>query len=306
MDKKKRSKKKLNFFHLLPSNDLGGAETAARKCMILKDNDFTFKTYFINPKSSSSNFINKIINELTNYLNGLIFFIKQNDFVLISSLWRSSILSLLIKLVLPKTKIILFLHSSNNSHFLDKFFTSMLLLFSSEVWADSESTLIKRFNTLFFKRKLIKTRIISFVIQRIKPVDKEEIIGFNFIYWGRLHKVKNLKKTIKFFYKFYCFDNKSKLTLIGHDYGMKDELQMTIEKLGIGKNVNILEFMNFDKISEIVKNYSFFIQLSSYEGMAMSVAESMQLGLIPIVTNVGQIKRYCKNLHNCFIVHFSN
>ena len=33
----------------------------------------------------------------------------------------------------------------------------------------------------------------------------------------------------------------------------------------------------------------------------MSVCESMQLGLIPLVTNVGQIKKYCKNLHNCFI-----
>ena len=35
--------------------------------------------------------------------------------------------------------------------------------------------------------------------------------------------------------------------------------------------------------------------------MAMSVAESMQLGLIPLVTNVGQIKNYCKNHKNSII-----
>ena len=33
----------------------------------------------------------------------------------------------------------------------------------------------------------------------------------------------------------------------------------------------------------------------------MSVTESMQLGLIPLVTNVGQIRVYCKNLQNAFI-----
>ena len=38
----------------------------------------------------------------------------------------------------------------------------------------------------------------------------------------------------------------------------------------------------------------------------MSVCESMQLGLIPLVTNVGQIKRYCKNLHNCFIYKYDD
>ena len=89
--------------------------------------------------------------------------------------------------------------------------------------------------------------------------------------------------------------------MIGNDYGIKDKLKISIEKLGIEKNVNILRFMQLDKILEIVNNYSFFIQLSSYEGMAMSVAESMQLGLIPIVTNVGEIQRYCIDKHNSII-----
>ena len=33
----------------------------------------------------------------------------------------------------------------------------------------------------------------------------------------------------------------------------------------------------------------------------MSVSESMQLGLVPIVTAVGQIKSYCRNLENGLI-----
>ena len=33
----------------------------------------------------------------------------------------------------------------------------------------------------------------------------------------------------------------------------------------------------------------------------MSVLESMQLGLIPIVTDVGEIKNYCVHNHNSII-----
>lgn len=296
------NKDQLKFFHLLPSKDLGGAEIASQTCELIDVNDFIFRTYFINNRKVKKEIIiNKIINEFRNYLKGLKFFLKQNNFVLISSLWKSSILSILIKLIIPKTKIILFFHNSKNSHFWDKLFTSLLLLISNEVWADSQKSLLMRPEELIFKRKIIKTKQVSFILRRLKPVSGRKNNTFNFIYWGRLHKVKNLPKTIEFFYKFYCIDNSSKLTLIGHDYGMKSKLKMIIRNLGLENNIYILDFMDINKIRKISKNYSFFIQLSSYEGMAMSVVESMQLGLIPIVTNVGEIENYCVDYKNSII-----
>ena len=50
------------------------------------------------------------------------------------------------------------------------------------------------------------------------------------------------------------------------------------------KNVKIYSEMSFDEIKKYAKKSSFFIQSSIAEGMAMSVLESMQLGLVPIVT----------------------
>ena len=294
------NKEKFKFFHLLPSKDHGGAEIAAKTCTLIDNKYFIFRTFFINNKVNNK-IPRQIINQFINYLKGLNFFLKQNNFVIISSLWKSSILSLLIKLFIPKTEIILFLHSSKNSHFLDKFFTSLILLIAKEVWADSQNTLLVRLDALIFKRKNLKTKIVSFVLRKLKPIIYGENIRFNFIYWGRLHKVKNLEMAIDLFYKFYSFDNTSKLTLIGHDYGIKNELNKVIKNLKLENNVNILEFMDMNKIIEIAKEYSFFIQLSSYEGMAMSVVESMQLGLIPIVTNVGEIKNYCIDKENSII-----
>ena len=61
--------------------------------------------------------------------------------------------------------------------------------------------------------------------------------------------------------------------------------------------------MDFKEIKYYSENATFFVQLSSFEGMWMSVSESMQLGLIPIVTTVGEINKYCKNMFNSLIYH---
>ena len=98
----------------------------------------------------------------------------------------------------------------------------------------------------------------------------------------KLHTVKNLKESIKFFHKFYLQDSQSKFLIIGRDYGVKKELVKLIDFLNLIDNVEIIDYMDIEKIRQIAHNYSFFIQLSKYEGMAMSVAESMQLGLIPL------------------------
>ena len=39
-------------------------------------------------------------------------------------------------------------------------------------------------------------------------------------------------------------------------------------------------------------NASFYLQTSKFEGFAMSVVESMMMGLVPVVTPVGEIGRY--------------
>jgi glycosyltransferase involved in cell wall biosynthesis len=47
---------------------------------------------------------------------------------------------------------------------------------------------------------------------------------------------------------------------------------------------------------------SFYLQTSLQEGMAMSVVEAMQLGLVPVVTPVGQIATYCRDGENSILV----
>ena len=44
------------------------------------------------------------------------------------------------------------------------------------------------------------------------------------------------------------------------------------------------------------------MHLSDIEGMGMVVAESMQLGLIPVVTATGEIRNYAKDMYNALVV----
>ena len=67
-------------------------------------------------------------------------------------------------------------------------------------------------------------------------------------------------------------------------------------------DLNFYNSINRDDISKKLTEYNFYIQLSDFEGMAMSVLESMSLGLIPVVTNVGEISNYGRHKLNSFII----
>ena len=41
--------------------------------------------------------------------------------------------------------------------------------------------------------------------------------------------------------------------------------------------------------SIIYPTYSFYLQLSDSEGSGMSIIEAMRFGLIPVITNVGEV-----------------
>ena len=291
--------KKLKFIHLIPTSYGGGVESAGKSFLRYSCKDYDFKVCFLKK--------NKFQNSLTSYLIAIKNIFFENPDIILTSLWKSNLVTLLYKIFKIKTRYILFLHSTKNKHFVDGLVSTLTSLFAYEIWADSEETLVKRINSLyiskFYKTLLInknKKRIISFILSKLKPLNFEYCRP-SFIYWGRLCPYKNIEKSIKLFAEVHKIYPKAVFTIIGPDYGSKKSIYKTINKLGLNSKVSVFDFMTFEQIKKYAKKASFFIQLSSYEGMAMSVAESMQLGLIPIVTNVGQIKVYCKDHHNSLI-----
>ena len=293
---------RFKFIHLIPSNGYGGVENAGRNFNYYQNKNFTYKVIFIQKNISQKNTkLREIFTFLKSYYGLFVEIRKQKNIVLISSLWKSSIFSLILKIFKKEIKLILFLHNAANVHALDNLATSLNLYFADQIWADSKATIDKRLSSLIIKRANISKKTISFLLKRFEPMPSKKIAP-NFIYWGRLNQSqKNIFGAIKFFKTLSLNNPNSKFIMIGHDDGIKDKLISLINTLGIEKNVLIVEYKKFEEIKKYAQDCSFYLQLSFFEGMAMSVVEAMQLGLIPIVTNVGEIENYCEDKYNSII-----
>ena len=187
-------KNKLKCIHLVPTSYGGGVEAAASSFLKHSCDSFEFEVFFIKQKKDN-NFIRAFIESFMKMK------IIKPDFIL-TSLWKSNLLVLFFKLYKKNTKYILFLHSTENKHFIDGLITTLSAFFAYEIWADSEETLrdrIKSFYCLsFYKEFLInknKNRVISFVLGKINPL-KHLKPKNSFIYWGRLCPKKNIYRRI--------------------------------------------------------------------------------------------------------------
>src|SRR5690606_5104555 len=123
-----------------------------------------------------------------------------------------------------------------------------------------------------------------------------------FIFWGRLAAQKNLPRAIGLFHRIWKNRPQARFTIIGPDSGALAELQGSCDALGLGSAVYFAGAMDFSNILDQARVHAFYLQTSSYEGMAMSVVEAMQLGLVPVVTPVGEIGRYCRGGVNAVLV----
>ena len=91
-----------------------------------------------------------------------------------------------------------------------------------------------------------------------------------------------------------------------HVYGRpgSDEIviRRTIAKFGLGERVKICgEILPYEK-NKVYRRHNCYIQLSAHEGMAMSVVEAMQHGMLCVVTPVGEIPNYTSDGENAVLM----
>lgn len=285
------------FIHIVPYDGIGGVESAARSMGVVNFNDINFSIDFIFKNVTGRKQRFATFNPLPIFSAAWRASRGDVDFV-ITSLWRSAIVGLLAKLLRPKLKLIAFLHCSGNaSNWLDFIFTHLAILLATEVWGDSQATLTHRVPQFYRK----KCRVISFVIRHFEvlPVKKVEP---TFIFWGRICPQKGLERAIRLFAEIKKTNEKARFWIVGPDGGLLAALQELCDTLGLSISVEFPGPMTHDDIIRFASQASFYLQTSRYEGMAMSVVESMQLGLVPIVTPVGEIGSYCKHCDNSVVV----
>lgn len=281
---------KKKIVHLIPSNKIGGVEIAAKSAENYLRDYYDFKLDFVF-KYSHKTIFNQILGVLRSCTR---LFLKPPD-VLITSLWITVLIALPLKLVYGKRITwIHFMHNIIFFHFLDKTLSKIGLYKCDFVFVDSKST------KLFVKKITLKNHYsISFILNKIGTIPKKNEINHNeisFVFIGRVVDQKNLELAIKVIYR---------LTKEGYPvhFDIYGPIEMNLNKLeSLIDNFQISDYISFkgpiqsDNVNSLLNQYDFYLQTSKAEGMAITVVQAMQQGLVCLVTPVGEIGNYSRNM----------
>lgn len=269
--------------HILPEDGIGGAEAAASQAvdrqgdamrsLFLIGGDRPNRRAPYSPLAACS-----VAMEARRWADVAVF-----------SLWKTSLALLATRLLAPRVKIVLFLHSDRAVHRVDHVLTRLGAWLADEVWADSPSSVAGRLPA----RSQARARVISFVQHRPEGRIRDRAAP-RFIYWGRLNPLKRIDRALRLFARLADGRPEARLLLIGPDAGTRASLETLAADLGIADQVAFAGPKTFAEITTLAADHDIYLQLSEQEGAAGSVIEAMQLGLVPVVTPVGQMAVYCR------------
>ena len=298
-------KKKLTY--IIPSLGIGGAEVALLSAIPELNRIFNFKLicFHINPDfivGLSDQDRDNIIcfsGFPFNYIRSFCYILKFRPDIVISSLWKAAILAVLVKVCRRKTKYIEFIHSSTFFHSFDKLFTKFAIKHSDDVFCDSDSA-EKFVEEQGFKKKI---KVISFLrFQSPQQWQPKPYISLKALYVGRFDKNKRIDRLVLLVKKLVDSGLHFSVDLYGRDGGTMEQSKTLIKENQLEQHIFIKDEIASDKVQGLFSIYDFYFQTSDVEGMAMSVVEAMQHGLICVITNVGEIRNYAKNGKNAVVI----
>ena len=303
---------KKKIVYIIYSLDTGGVEVALLSALERLNTEFNFrlvclKEYDFNlTKSFSADVLNNIVSFkgcIFNYFKAFFYIKKYKPDIMISSLWKSAILAIFIKIFSPSIKYVNFIHSTYFFHFFDNFFSKLAIKMSDIVFCDSQSS--KKFVERYILNKPIE--VISFLRfkSQTKWFEKKEI-RLKALYLGRFHEVKRLDNLIYFANQLIKNGLFFEIDLYGRDDGTLEQSKKMICQLKLNDYVKFKGQIESERVQDIFYNYDFYFQTSDVEGMSMSVVEAMQHGLICVVTNVGEIKNYANDGKNALLFDAKN
>lgn len=290
--------------HLIPYEAIGGVEIAARSLPTGRHGEIEFeRNYLVRAHGSTveageHHGPSVSLNNPYAYWHALWRQYRDPPDLLVASLWRSALVLICLKFLRPRTRVVIFLHLAHDVHLVDKVANRFAMSLSDAIWADSSVTLQRRVP----RRMLGKGRIISFLLNR-RSLPEQRDPAPRFIFWGRLNSQKGLDRALGLFAAVVRRLPDARFTIIGPDGGMEDHLRAQVAELGLHDHVVFKGSMPHEDIADEASRASFYLQTSLEEGMAMSVVEAMQFGLVPVVTPVGEIARYCHDKDSAIFVH---
>jgi glycosyltransferase involved in cell wall biosynthesis len=299
---------KKKIIHIIPAFDLGGVQTGILYSLEELNKVYDYQVLVMSwvdtemiknlPPHVQQYFIQTgSVNAISGSFKAYRILKKLKPDILICSLWKAVMVSVVFKFFNPKVSLFGFYHLAYATHIIGDFFLKILALRMEVGLADSEET--KKFVEKRFKLKNVFTIPYNFPFSKTRlHKDQFNPSAIKMAYFGRLTEIKGIDRDIAF-----CRLCKSAgINFIFDLYGegatkeyAKNNYAEKIEQLGLAKEVTIKKIIPPSMIIEKMHQYDFLLQLSNREGMAVSVVEALSSGLVPIVTPVGEIGNYSKD-----------
>jgi len=111
----------------------------------------------------------------------------------------------------------------------------------------------------------------------------------NFIWIGRLTKVKNPEYAIKLLVRLTNKGKEVRLTFVG-DGPLRKKLAKKSKKMGLETQICFTGHIRHDEVSHIVREHDLVLSTSIYEGLPVSILESLASGLPPVVSDIPSLK----------------
>ncbi|SMX82311.1 Glycosyltransferase involved in cell wall bisynthesis [Brevibacterium sp. 239c] len=299
--------------HLIHTTGIGGVETAAE----LMSSSTTALGYQvlafeqIDPAGVSADFAGSGVNSPRTVIEMLIRLHRMSPDVVVSSLWRSVIVGGLNRLWHPHTSWVLFIHNSRYTHLIDRLVHRVAFRFADRILCDSAAALdaLVPMPLRSHAEVVCPDSALLHLARgwagdetgtdngesRVPQRDSRDVAQpVRLIYWGRAAAQKRLDRSLDLL----CALERLRpggfsLEIIAPSSGLLNSILETAAERGLP--VTWHGAATPEEILAHADGARFFLQLSDFEGLAMSVREALALGIIPVVTPVGAIRSYTED-----------
>lgn len=281
---------KIKIIHLINADTTGGVEVGAKLGQIdcQKYIDYEIKYIYDIKDSWFLKFV-KLFKAVRLLLKETK---DKNNQNLLSSLWMSHIVSLVVKILSKNITWISFIHNSNYSNKLNYLICKKLTLLADKQVFDSYTT-SKEYND----NKINQTRIVNYLFENynLKYFDIKDwsYREFDFIIVARNVRQKGFLELENFCMHISDqYPSLPKFMIITNDSNRILDLNSLKRKL---KNICEINFKVNLTNSEVLKyltNSKIYFCLSHFEGFGITIVEALLSGCFIITTNVGEQKNF--------------
>ena len=289
--------------HLVPRDGLGGVEAAVRS-LRPEDHQELAVFYMAGPLFQTPSRLFKPLAPTRSLSSPMVYWtalrrlLGAQPEVLVCSLWRATAVGILAKVLMPRMRLVVMIHSNKVAHLVDRIFTGLGCRLASEVWCDSEASGVA--TKLTFG---CDARPVSFLIETERPASSGERAPLHFVYWGRHAHQKDVPRAVRLFNRILAVHPEARFFIYGRNGPATGEIRDAISEAADPNAITLMGAKPPGEFPHPIERCTFFLMTSRWEGMAISVVEAMQLGLIPVVTPVGEIANYCRAHINAVIVN---